>query len=108
MQLEEEKSTSQRLQDNVNQLNNKIRTLRREKDDAEGETEGVTKKLKAARAQIEELEEGNSDLQTQINRLKTSARKARVRNSTVFRVDVLLLSSHLEKNWPRDEAVVYF
>ncbi len=84
MQLEEEKSTSQRLQDSVNQLNNKIRALCREKDDAEGETEGVTKKLKAARAQIEELEEGNSDLQTQINRLKASARKARVRRVTVF------------------------
>ncbi len=78
MQLEEEKASSQRFQDNVTQLNNKIRTLRREKDEAEGETEGVTKKLKAARSQIEELEEGNSDLQTQINRLKSSVRKARV------------------------------
>lgn len=84
MQLEEEKSTSQRLQDSVNQLNNKVRSLRREKDDAESETEGVMKKLKAARAQIEELEEGNSDLQTQINRLKSSARKARVSFKILF------------------------
>lgn len=87
MQLEEEKGTSQRFQDNVTQLNNKIRTLRREKDEAEGETEGVMKKLKAARSQIEELEEGNSDLQTQINRLKSSARKARV--SVYHKVTVL-------------------
>lgn len=79
MQLEEEKSTSQRLQENVNQLNNKIRSVRREKDEAEGEAEAAMKKMKALRSQIDELEESNADLQSQINRLKASARKAKVR-----------------------------
>ena len=78
MQLEDEKSTSQRLQENVNQLNNKIRTLRREKEETETEAETAMKKFKTVRLQVEELEENNSDLQSQLTRLKASARKAKV------------------------------
>ena len=78
MLLEEEKSSAQRLQDQVNQLNTKLRNVRREKEDAEGEAEGLQKKLRQARSQLEEAEDNYTTLQAQINKLRAAARKPKV------------------------------
>ena len=78
MVLEEEKANSQRLQDQVNQLNTKMRNLRREKEDIEAEAEGMRSKVRSLRSQVEEAEENASNLQTQITKLRAASRKARV------------------------------
>lgn len=80
-QLDEEKSNSQRLQEQVNQLSGKMRTLRREKEDAEGESEGNLKKLKQAKAAIEDGEDTISMLQAQISKLRAAARRPKVSQS---------------------------
>ncbi len=77
-QLEEEKSNSQRLQEQVNQLSGKMRSLRREKEDAEGETDGTLKKLKQAKAAIEDGEDTIGMLNAQISKLRAAARKPKV------------------------------
>lgn len=78
MLLEEEKSSAQRLQDQVNQLNTKIRNLRREKEDAESEVETEKKKLRQIRSQLDEAEDTNTTLQAQMNKLRAASRKAKV------------------------------
>lgn len=77
-QLEEEKSNSQRLQEQLNQLSGKMRGLRREKEDAEGEAESFQKKLKQAKAQTEDAEDTNAMLQAQISKMRAAARKPKV------------------------------
>lgn len=83
-QLEEEKGNSQRLQDQLNQLNGRVRSLRRDKEDAEGEAESLQKKLKQAKAAAEDAEETSSMLQAQINKLRAAARKPKVRHVLVL------------------------
>lgn len=75
MLLEEEKTTSQRLQDQLNTANTKMRTLRRDKEDAEGEAETLKTKLRQMRSALDEAEENSSTLEAQLTRLRTAARK---------------------------------
>lgn len=77
-QLEEEKSNSQRTQEQLNQLSGKMRSLRREKEDAEGEAESLQKKLKQSKAQTEDAEDTNAMLQAQISKMRAAARKPKV------------------------------
>ena len=76
--IDEEKANSQRFQDQINQLSGKMRSLRRDKEDAESEAETLLKKLKQAKAQIEDAEDTNTMLQAQISKLRTAARKPKV------------------------------
>lgn len=75
MLLEEEKGTSQRLQDQLNSANTKMRTLRRDKEDAEGEVETMKTKVRQLRSSLDEAEENSSNLEAQITRLRAAARK---------------------------------
>lgn len=77
-QLDEEKTTAQRNLDQVNQLNAKLKGLRRDKEDAEGEVETFQKKLKQAKAQIEDAEETSTMLQVQITKMRAAARRPKV------------------------------
>jgi len=74
-QLDDERSNGQRLQDQVNQLSAKIKSLRREKEDAESEAETLMKKLKQAKAMADDAEETSNMLQAQITKLRAAARK---------------------------------
>lgn len=74
-QLDDERSNGQRLQDQVNQLSSKIKSLRREKEDAESEAESLMKKLKQAKAMADDAEETSNMLQAQITKLRAAARK---------------------------------
>lgn len=65
----------------MNQLSAKMKSLRREKEDAEGEAEMLTKKVKQAKAQAEEAEDTVTMLQAQISKLRAAARKPRVYNN---------------------------
>ena len=56
-----------------------MRTLRREKEAAEGESDSNLKKLKQAKAAIEDGEDTISMLQGQISKLRAAARKPKVR-----------------------------
>lgn len=85
-QVEEEKANAQRLQDQVNSLNTKVRNLRRDKEDAESEVESIQKKLRQAKSQLEEAEEESSSLKAQVSKLRSgagAARKAKVMMSSV-------------------------
>ena len=64
------------MQDQLNQLNGKVKSLRRDKEDAESEAEGLQKKLKQAKMQIEDAEETSSMLQAQITKMRSAARRA--------------------------------
>lgn len=75
MLLEEEKSTSQRLQDQLNSTNTKMRTLRRDKEDAEGEVETMKTKVRQMRSALDEAEENSSNLEAQLTRMRAAARK---------------------------------
>lgn len=59
----------------MSQLSGKMKGLRREKEDAEGEAEGLLKKLKQAKAQTEDAEETSAMLQAQISKLRAAARR---------------------------------
>ena len=63
----------------MNQLNGKVKSLRRDKEDAEGEAEGLQKKLKQAKMQIEDAEETSAMLQAQIAKMRSAARRPKVR-----------------------------
>ena len=75
-QLDEERSNSQRLQTQVDQLNSKMKSVRRDKEEAEGEVETMQKKLRQLRQQLEESEENNSTLQAQMSKLRSASRRA--------------------------------
>lgn len=55
-----------------------MRSLRREKEDAEGEAENLQKKLKQTKAQVEDAEETSTMLQMQISKLRAAARRPKV------------------------------
>ena len=75
-QLDEERSNSQRLQAQVDQLNSKMKSVRRDKEEVEGEVETLQKKLRQAKAQLEEAEDTNSTLQAQMSKLRSASRRA--------------------------------
>lgn len=79
--LEEEKANSGRLQDQVNSLTSKIRALKRDKEDAEGEVEAMRSKMRQLRSSLEDAEENSSTLQAQITRMRSAARKTSSRVS---------------------------
>ena len=70
--MEEEKSNAQHLQEQVNSLNSKIRTYKREKEDNESEIEGLQHKLRQAKAALDEAEQDNSTLTAQLSKLRGS------------------------------------
>ena len=76
VQLDEERSNSQRLQAQVDQLNSKMKSVRRDKEEAEGEVETLQKRLRQLRVQLEESDETNSALQTQISKMRSASRRA--------------------------------
>ena len=59
----------------VNSLNTKMRALKRDKEEAEGELETSRSRLRQLRAQLEEAEDSASTLQSQINKLRSAQRK---------------------------------
>ena len=75
-QLDEERSNSQRLQAQVDQLNSKMKSVRRDKEEAEGEVETLQKKLRQLRLQLEESEDSNSALQAQMSKMRSASRRA--------------------------------
>ena len=75
MLLEEEKGTSQRLQDQINSANTKMRGLRRDKEDVEGELETLKSKMRQLRSALDDAEETNSTLQAQMAKMRSAARK---------------------------------
>lgn len=77
--LDEEKSNSQRLQEQVNTINTKMRALRRDKEEVEGELERLQSKNRQLRSALDEAEESASSLQAQVSKLRAAARKAKVR-----------------------------
>ena len=83
MAMEEEKSNSQRLQEQLNQLNTKMRSVRRDKEDAESEVESMRSKVRQLRSQVEEAEENASSLQAQITKLRAASRKAAAKVSEI-------------------------
>uniref|UniRef100_A0A1X7TE16 Myosin tail domain-containing protein n=1 Tax=Amphimedon queenslandica TaxID=400682 RepID=A0A1X7TE16_AMPQE len=64
-------AVSQRLQDQVNSLNAKVRNLRRDKEDAESEVESIQKKLRQAKSQLEEAVEESSFLKAHMFKLRS-------------------------------------
>ncbi len=76
--MDEEKGNAQRLQDQLNQLNGKMRSLRRDKENAENEAESYQKKLKQAKAQIEDAEDTSAMYLAQVNKLRAAARRPKV------------------------------
>jgi chromosome segregation ATPase len=75
MLLDEEKSNCQRFQDQVNALNSKVRSLKRDKEEVEGELETSKSRMRMLKSQLEEAEETSSSLQTQIIKLRTANRR---------------------------------
>ena len=75
MLLDEERSNCQRLQEQVNALNTKMRNLRRDKEDAEGEVESMRSKLRQMRSALDDAEESSSSLQAQMVKLRAASRK---------------------------------
>lgn len=59
----------------MNSLNAKVRTLKRDKEEVEGELETGKSRLRQLRAQLEEAEENASTLQAQITKLRSASRK---------------------------------
>lgn len=74
-QLDEERSNSQRLQTQVDQLNSKVKSVRRDKEEAEGEVETMQKKLRQLRSQLEEAEDDKTSLQGQITKMRSAQRR---------------------------------
>ena len=95
-QMEEEKSAAQRLQDQVNSLNTKIRNLKRDKEDSESEVEGLQRKLRQAKSSLDDAEEQISTLQTQLNKTRAGARaKPKVCLITCVQVTVSVIKVYL-------------
>ena len=59
----------------MNSLNAKVRTLKRDKEEVEGELETGKSRLRQLRGQLEEAEENASTLQAQITKLRSASRK---------------------------------
>lgn len=59
----------------VNSLNAKVRTLKRDKEEVEGELETGKSRLRQLRSQLEEAEENASTLQAQVTKLRSFSRK---------------------------------
>ena len=59
----------------VNSLNSKVRNLKRDKEETEGELETSKSRMRQLRAQLEDAEESASSLQTQITKLRSANRK---------------------------------
>ena len=82
MQLEEERSSGQRLQDQVNSLNSKLRSVKRDKEDAENEVDTIRSKLRQAKSALDDSEEQVALLQSQLAKSRSggasSARKTKV------------------------------
>ncbi len=74
VQMEEEKSNSQRLQDQLNSLNTKIRNLKRDKEEAETETETYQRKLRTTKSNLDDAEEQISTLQSQLAKNRAGGR----------------------------------
>lgn len=72
-QVEEEKTNAQRLQDQVNSLNTKIRNLRRDKEETESEVETVQRKLRQAKSSLDDAEQENSTLTAQLSKVRSGA-----------------------------------
>ena len=68
--MEEEKSNAQRLQDQVNSLNGKIRNVKRDKEECESEVETLQRKLRTMKSSLEEAEQENSNLSSQLSKLR--------------------------------------
>ena len=75
MLLEEEKSNGQRLQEQLNSLNTKLRSVRRDKEDAETEAETLKTKLRQMRSTLDDAEESNTTMQAQMSKLRAASRK---------------------------------
>ncbi len=73
-QVDEEKGNSQRLQDQINSLNIKIRNLKRDKEEVENETETYQRKLRQAKSSLDDAEEQISTLQSQLTKSRSTAR----------------------------------
>ena len=59
----------------MNSLNSKVRNLKRDKEEVEGELETGKSRLRQLRSQLEEAEENASTLQAQITKLRSASRK---------------------------------
>ena len=82
--MEEEKSNAQRLQDQINSLNTKIRNLKRDKEEAESESEGLQRRLRQAKSALEDAEDQISTLQSQVAKSRGAGRKPKVRQQPYF------------------------
>lgn len=87
-QLDEERSNSQRLQTQVDQLNSKLKSVRRDKEEAEGEVETMQKKLRQLRAQLEEAEDDKSTLQAQMTKMRSAQRRS-------TKVSIIIVHVHM-------------
>ena len=59
----------------MNALNSKVRSLKRDKEETEGELETSKSRMRMLKSQLEEAEETASSLQTQITKLRTANRR---------------------------------
>ena len=59
----------------VNSLNSKVRALKREKEETEGEVDTLRSRQRQLRAQLEDAEETVSTLQSQVSKLRGASRK---------------------------------
>ena len=59
----------------MNALNSKVRSLKRDKEEVEGELETSKSRMRMLKSQLEEAEETSSSLQTQIIKLRTANRR---------------------------------
>ena len=73
-QMDEEKGNSQRLQDQINSLNTKIRNLKRDKEEVESEVETYQRKLRQTKSSLDDAEEQISTLQTQLTKARGAGR----------------------------------
>ena len=59
----------------MNALNSKVRSLKRDKEEVEGEVETSKSRIRQLKSQLEEAEESASTLQTQITKLRSANRR---------------------------------
>ena len=77
LQLEEEKGNSQRMQDQVNSLTSKMKSVKRDKEDAESEVDSLRSKLRQAKAALDDSEDQVAMLQSQLAKSRGSGGGAR-------------------------------
>lgn len=77
LHLEEEKSNSQRLQDQVNSMTSKMKSVKRDKEDAENEVDNLRSKLRQAKSALDDAEDQIAMLQSQLAKSRSSASGAR-------------------------------